>query len=116
MWFRLCFVLHKKGISQIYRYDTEAVPAVGKAGSFALKGAQYDVFLQTRAGHSAAVTATPSDTGVALDFVLPQGPTGPTGSTGVKGDIGATGPAPTITVEESTPATYRVRFHSSGVT
>ena len=114
MWFRLCFVLHKKGISQIYRYDTEAVPAVGKAGSFALKGAQYDVFLQTRAGHSAAVTATPSDTGVALDFVLPQGPTGPTGSTGVKGDIGATGPAPTITVEESTPTTYRVRFHSSG--
>ena len=114
MWFRLCFVLHKKGISQIYRYDTEAVPAVGKAGSFALKGAQYDVFLQTRAGHSAAVTATPSDTGVALDFVLPQGPTGPTGSTGVKGDIGATGPAPTITVEESTPTTYRVRVHSSG--
>ncbi len=36
-------------------------------------------------------------------LVLPQGPTGPTGSTGVKGDIGATGPAPTITVEESTP-------------
>ncbi|MFR4561531.1 MAG: hypothetical protein ACLT5P_10210, partial [Flavonifractor plautii] len=58
--------------------------------------------------------ATPSDTGVALDFVLPQGPSGPTGSTGVKGDIGATGPAPTITVEESTPTTYRVRFHSSG--
>ncbi len=114
MWFRLCFVLHKKGISQIYRYDTEAVPAVGKAGSFALKGAQYDVFLQTRAGHSAAVTATPSDTGVARDFVLPQGPTGPTGSAGVKGDIGATGPAPTITVEESTPTTYRVRFHGSG--
>lgn len=114
MWFRLCFVLHKKGISQIYRYDTEAVPAVGKAGSFALKGAQYDVFLQTRAGHSAAVTATPSDTGVALDFVLPQGPTGPTGSTGVKGDIGATGPASTITVEESSPTAYRVRFHGSG--
>ena len=65
-------------------------------------------------GSTAAVTATPSDTGVALDFVLPQGPTGPTGSTGVKGDIGATGPAPTITVEESTPTTYRVRFHSSG--
>ena len=65
-------------------------------------------------GSTAAVTATPSDTGVALDFVLPQGPSGPTGSTGVKGDIGATGPAPTITVEESTPTTYRVRFHSSG--
>ena len=65
-------------------------------------------------GSTAAVTATPSDTGVALDFVLPQGPTGPTGSAGVKGDIGATGPAPTITVEESTPTTYRVRFHGSG--
>lgn len=65
-------------------------------------------------GSTAAVTATPSDTGVALDFVLPQGPTGPTGSTGVKGDIGATGPAPTITVEESSPTAYRVRFHGSG--
>ena len=65
-------------------------------------------------GSTAAVTATPSDTGVALDFVLPQGPTGPTGSAGVKGDIGATGPAPTITVEESSPTAYRVRFHGSG--
>ena len=65
-------------------------------------------------GSTAAVTATPSDTGVALDFVLPQGPTGPAGSAGVKGDIGATGPAPTITVEESSPTAYRVRFHGSG--
>ena len=65
-------------------------------------------------GSTAAVTATPSDTGVARDFVLPQGPTGPTGSAGVKGDIGATGPAPTITVEESSPTAYRVRFHGSG--
>ena len=65
-------------------------------------------------GSTAAVTATPSDTGVARDFVLPQGPTGPTGSAGVKGDIGATGPAPTITAEESSPTAYRVRFHGSG--
>ena len=70
--------------------------------------------IQGVTGPTGLTGATPSDTGVALDFVLPQGPTGPTGSTGVKGDIGATGPAPTITVEESSPTAYRVRFHGSG--
>ena len=87
----------------------------GVTGPTGLTGATPSVTVRNvTSGSTAAVTATPSDTGVALDFVLPQGPTGPTGSTGVKGDIGATGPAPTITVEESTPTTYRVRFHSSG--
>ena len=87
----------------------------GVTGPTGLTGATPSVTVRNvTSGSTAAVTATPSDTGVALDFVLPQGPSGPTGSTGVKGDIGATGPAPTITVEESTPTTYRVRFHSSG--
>ena len=87
----------------------------GVTGPTGLTGATPSVTVRNvTSGSTAAVTATPSDTGVALDFVLPQGPSGPTGSTGVKGDIGATGPAPTITGEESTPTTYRVRFHSSG--
>ena len=87
----------------------------GVTGPTGLTGATPSVTVRNvTSGSTAAVTATPSDTGVALDFVLPQGPTGPTGSTGVKGDIGATGPAPTITVEESSPTAYRVRFHGSG--
>lgn len=87
----------------------------GLTGPTGLTGATPSVTVRNvTSGSTAAVTATPSDTGVALDFVLPQGPTGPTGSTGVKGDIGATGPAPTITVEESSPTAYRVRFHGSG--
>ena len=87
----------------------------GVTGPAGLTGATPSVTVRNvTSGSTAAVTATPSDTGVALDFVLPQGPTGPTGSTGVKGDIGATGPAPTITVEESSPTAYRVRFHGSG--
>ena len=87
----------------------------GVTGPTGLTGAPPSVTVRNvTSGSTAAVTATPSDTGVALDFVLPQGPTGPTGSTGVKGDIGATGPAPTITVEESSPTAYRVRFHGSG--
>lgn len=89
----------------------------GVTGPTGLTGATPSVTVRNvTSGSTAAVTATPSDTGVALDFVLPQGPTGPTGSTGVKGDIGATGPAPTITVEESSPTAYRVRFHGSGAT
>ena len=63
---------------------------------------------------TAPLSPPPSDTGVALDFVLPQGPTGPTGSTGARGDIGATGPAPTITVEESTPPPTASASSSSG--
>ena len=87
----------------------------GVTGPTGLTGATPSVTVRNvTSGSTAAVTATPSDTGVALDFVLPQGPTGPTGSAGVKGDIGATGPAPTITVEESSPTAYRVRFHGSG--
>ena len=87
----------------------------GVTGPTGLTGATPSVTVRNvTSGSTAAVTATPSDTGVALDFVLPQGPTGPTGSTGVKGDIGATGPAPPITVEESSPTAYRVRFHGSG--
>ena len=87
----------------------------GVTGPTGLTGATPSVTVRNvTSGSTAAVTATPSDTGVALDFVLPQGPTGPAGSAGVKGDIGATGPAPTITVEESSPTAYRVRFHGSG--
>ena len=87
----------------------------GVTGPTGLTGATPSVTVRNvTSGSTAAVTATPSDTGVARDFVLPQGPTGPTGSAGVKGDIGATGPAPTITVEESSPTAYRVRFHGSG--
>ena len=77
-------------------------------------------------GENAAVTATPADTGVSLDFVLPAGPAGPQGAQGTQGDTGpqgeqgstgprgATGPAPVMTVAEDNPTTYKIAFQTEG--
>ena len=70
------------------------------------------------AGDTAAVTANPTDTGIALDFVVPVGPTGPQGPQGEAGKTGPEGPQgipgaiPEITVEENTPTSYKVRFQT----
>lgn len=55
---------------------------------------------------TANVTAEDTADGVALDFVIPQGPKGDTGA------AGEAGPAPEITVAEDTPTSYRISFKS----
>ena len=77
------------------------------------------------AGAAPQVTATPTETGVSLDFVVPAGPTGPQGKAGPQGEAGGIGPqgekgetgpkgdpgtSPKITVAEDTPTTYKVKF------
>ena len=54
-----------------------------------------------------SVSASDTETGVQLDFVVPQGPIGETGATGKDGI------SPTITVEENTTTSYKVRFKTA---
>ncbi len=63
-----------------------------------------------RAGEEAAVTARPTQGGVALDFVMPMGPVGPQGEKGEKGEDGEPGAVPQIAVEEDTSTSYKLRF------
>ncbi len=63
-----------------------------------------------RAGEEAAVTARPTQGGVALDFVMPMGPVGPQGEKGEKGEDGEPGAVPQIAVEEDTATSYKLRF------
>ncbi|WP_242844278.1 collagen-like protein [Candidatus Soleaferrea massiliensis] len=63
--------------------------------------------ITTSTNGSADVTGTPTESGVELNFTLPQGPAGETGATG------GTGPAPEITVEEDTPTSYKVHFKTA---
>lgn len=73
-------------------------------------------------GNSAAVTASSTETGVLLDFVVPVGPAGPqgdqgaTGPSGVKGDTGpqgASGETPKIIEVENTKTKYILSFTTS---
>ena len=73
-------------------------------------------------GSSAAVTASSTETGVLLDFVVPVGPTGPqgdqgaTGPSGVKGETGpqgASGETPKIIEVENTKTKYILSFTTS---
>jgi len=73
-------------------------------------------------GSSAAVTASSTETGVLLDFVVPVGPAGPqgdqgaTGPSGVKGDTGpqgASGETPKIIEVENTKTKYILSFTTS---
>lgn len=63
--------------------------------------------VETSTDGSAKVSASATDTGVSLDFVLPQGPAGETGPQG------ETGPAPTITVAEDTKTSYKIKFQTA---
>ena len=90
-------------------------------------------------GSSANISSSPTESGVALDFVLPIGPTGPQGiqgpvgpqgekgekgeqgiqgatgpqgEKGVAGPQGVTGASPEITVSEDTKTSYKISFQT----
>ncbi|WP_417343108.1 hypothetical protein, partial [Evtepia gabavorous] len=115
--------------------------AVGATGPQGLTGATPTVSVgSVTAGDIPQVTATPTETGISLAFVVPVGPTGPQGEIGPQGEKGEAGPqgetggigpqgekgdvgpqgesgpkgdpgtSPKITVEEDTPTTYKVKF------
>ncbi|MFR9215540.1 MAG: collagen-like protein, partial [Ruthenibacterium sp.] len=97
--------------------DTGPQGEQGPKGDTGPQGATPTVTVGTvAAGTDAKVTATPTATGVSLDFVVPAGPQGEKGDTGAqgiqgeKGEKGDTGPAPAIEVAEETPASYKLRF------
>ena len=99
----------------------------GEKGPQGPTGASPEVTVgNVTSGDNAIVTATPSESGVSLDFTLPIGPTGPQGTQGPQGEqgpqgiqgaagpVGDTGPAPAITVAEDTLTSYKLSFRANG--
>lgn len=98
--------------------ETGARGEKGETGPQVPQGATPTVTVGTvTSGDTAAVTATDTETGVSLDFVLPvgaQGERGETGEKGEPGERGEIGPAPEIAVAENTETVYKLRFLTAG--
>ncbi|WP_455618330.1 hypothetical protein [Eisenbergiella sp.] len=99
----------------------------GSQGTAGIAGAAPQIAVgNVSSGETGAVTGSTENNTVTLDFVLPAGPRGPqgpkgeSGVDGTKGENGdqgiqgPAGPAPSITVNENTPESYKLAFTVEG--